>query len=188
MLQITMKTLACWIAGAVGCWIPVLVLTLPLQAELPADAAALKAKHDTKITEIHLTYANELEKLQKRAMADGNLTAANEIENEIARVAPDPMPATPPAVTPITTEEANPALAPLVGKWLRESDHTLWDFKDTKSGIYAGRTPFTLSYHPDTKKITVLSAKWVNTLTFGLNGDVMNGEADGVRYRLVRVK
>lgn len=64
-----------------------LALSLPLFA-LPPDAAALKAKRDAKIAEVNKTYADELAKLQKRAMADGNLAGANEVAAEIARVAP----------------------------------------------------------------------------------------------------
>lgn len=57
---------------------------------LPPDAEALKAKRDAKVAEIDRIYATELEKLQKKAMADGNLAGANEIEKEIAAVVKDP--------------------------------------------------------------------------------------------------
>ncbi|MCP5543117.1 MAG: hypothetical protein H7A49_04340 [Akkermansiaceae bacterium] len=59
-------------------------------ADLPAEAAALRAKRDAKVAEIDRVYAAELEKLQKRLMQAGNLKAANEIETEIARVVPNP--------------------------------------------------------------------------------------------------
>ncbi len=57
---------------------------------LPPDAEALKAKRDAKVAEIDRIYATELEKFQKKAMADGNLAGANEIEKEIGRVVKDP--------------------------------------------------------------------------------------------------
>ena len=65
-------------------------LIVPLSAALPPDAAALKAKRDAKVAQIDRVYAAELDKLQKKAMAAGNLAAANEIEKEIAAAAPDP--------------------------------------------------------------------------------------------------
>jgi hypothetical protein len=68
------------------------LLSLPVFAgELPADAAALKGKRDAKITEINQLYANELEKLQKVALKNGSLEAANAIEKEIATVAVNPL-------------------------------------------------------------------------------------------------
>jgi hypothetical protein len=68
------------------------LLSLPVFAgELPADAAALKGKRDAKITEINQLYANELEKLQKVALKNGSLEAANAIEKEIASVVPNPL-------------------------------------------------------------------------------------------------
>jgi hypothetical protein len=69
-----------------------LALIVPLSAQqLPPDAVALKSKRDARISEINRTYAAELEKLQKKAMEGGNLTAANEIQREIATVAPEPL-------------------------------------------------------------------------------------------------
>jgi hypothetical protein len=65
---------------------------------LPAAAVELKAKRDAKIAEINRVYAVELEKIQKKAMAAGNLTGANEIEKEIAAVVENP-------------------LDPMIGKW-----------------------------------------------------------------------
>ena len=67
-------------------------LALPLFAvELPADAAALKGKRDAKIAEINQLYANELGKLQKVALKNTNLEAANAIEKEIASVVVNPL-------------------------------------------------------------------------------------------------
>lgn len=64
-----------------------LSLSLPALADqLPPDAEALKAKRDAKIAEINRTYAAELDKLQKKAMADGNLQAATTIQKEIEAV------------------------------------------------------------------------------------------------------
>lgn len=76
------------------------LLSLPVFAgDLPPDAAALKGKRDAKIAEINQLYANELEKLQKLALKNGSLEAANAIEKEIAAVIP------------------NPLVNPIVGKW-----------------------------------------------------------------------
>lgn len=67
------------------------LLSLPVFAgDLPPDAAALKGKRDAKIAEINQLYANELEKLQKLALKNGSLEAANAIEKEIAAVVPNP--------------------------------------------------------------------------------------------------
>ena len=59
-------------------------------AELPPEAAELKAKRDAKIAEIDRAYADELGKMQKKAMAAGNLAVANEIQKEISAVTHDP--------------------------------------------------------------------------------------------------
>lgn len=83
-----------------------LALATPLHADLPPAAADLKFRRDAKVAELNRTYAAELAKLQKRAMEDGNLTAANQIQKEIESVTPDPFKDDPP-----------PADA-LVGKWL----------------------------------------------------------------------
>lgn len=57
---------------------------------LPPDAALLRAKRDSKILEINRIYAAELDKLQKKAMASGDLEAATLIQKEIDEVTPDP--------------------------------------------------------------------------------------------------
>ncbi len=63
-------------------------LVLPLAA-LPPDAASLKSGRDSAIAKINATYSAELAKLQKKYMAAGNLAGANEIEKEMAKVAPE---------------------------------------------------------------------------------------------------
>jgi hypothetical protein len=66
-------------------------LALSLSAEtLPPDAAALQAKRDAKVAEINQHYAAALEKLKKKAMAEGNLETAKLLESEIAKATPDP--------------------------------------------------------------------------------------------------
>lgn len=68
-----------------------LSLSLNLSADrLPPDAEALKAKRDAKIAEINQLYAEALGKLQKKAMAEGNLESAKLLEDEIAKATPDP--------------------------------------------------------------------------------------------------
>jgi len=57
---------------------------------LPPDAEALRAKRDAKIAEINQLYATALEKLMKKAMAEGNLETAKVLEAEIAKATPDP--------------------------------------------------------------------------------------------------
>lgn len=71
-----------------------LLLVMPFvslsYAALPPEAAELKVKREAKIAEIDRTYVAELEKLQKKAMAAGNLAVANEIQKEISEVTHDP--------------------------------------------------------------------------------------------------
>ncbi len=62
--------------------LPLFIVSTAFLHALPPDAAALKANRDTRIAAINRTYAAELEKLQKKAMDGGNLTAANEIQKE----------------------------------------------------------------------------------------------------------
>lgn len=61
-----------------------------LAETLPPNAALLRAKRDAKIAEINRIYAAELDKLQKKAMSTGNLTAATALQKEIDEVTPDP--------------------------------------------------------------------------------------------------
>lgn len=71
-----------------------LLVLLPLHlfaADLPPDVAALKGQRDAKIAEINQIYANQLEKLQKLALKNGSLEAANAIEQEIAAAVPNPL-------------------------------------------------------------------------------------------------
>jgi hypothetical protein len=155
-------------------------------AQLPPDAAVLKAKRDAKVAEIDRIYAIELEICQKRAMADGNLTKANEIEKEIARVIQDPL--APKSASTTGDEAASPEMSRLVGLWRRESDSVTWEFKDAKNGT-AGGDKFTVSYSPTDKKYIVVSAKWVNKLSFGLGEDILNGEGqENYKFKLKRIK
>ncbi len=92
-----------------------LLLVLSVNAfgeTLPPDAAALKAKRDAKIAEINQLYATALEKLMKKAMAEGNLDTAKLLEDEMNEAAPDPF-VEKTAVAAKVTDSANP----IVGKW-----------------------------------------------------------------------
>lgn len=155
-------------------------------AQLPPDAAALKAKRDAKIAEIDRIYAAELEKCQKRAMADGNLKVANEIEREIARVIPNPL--APNSASTADGDATIPEMARLLGLWQRDSDSVVWEFKAGNKGV-AGRDAFTVTYNAEEKKYVIASAKWVNKLSFGLGEDVLSGEGGGTyRFKLRRIK
>lgn len=57
---------------------------------LPPDAAALKGKRDAKVAEINRLYARELDKIQKRALRDGDMKGAEAIAKEIAEAEPNP--------------------------------------------------------------------------------------------------
>ncbi|MES2476218.1 MAG: hypothetical protein V4640_10580 [Verrucomicrobiota bacterium] len=84
-------------------------LSLPVVA-LPPDAAALKAQRDVKISDVNSAYVRALEKIKARAMADGDLAGAQEIEQEIDTAAAPPKP---PVVA--RTEIGKPN--PILGKW-----------------------------------------------------------------------
>jgi hypothetical protein len=147
-------------------------------AELPADAAALKGKRDAKIAEINQLYANELEKIQKVALKNGSLEAANAIEKEIATVAVNPL---------------NP-LQSIIGKWKRVGSGTKYDgdliqFTDEKSGVFNGKEMFKTRYNPSKNLITIENNNWNNEITLTGNPDTLNGKSDkGLVYQLVRVK
>jgi len=89
-----------WMARAWYLWImkttallavALLSFSMNLSADrLPPDAEALQAKRDAKVAEINQAYATALEKLMKKAMAEGNLEAAKVIEEEINKATPDP--------------------------------------------------------------------------------------------------
>lgn len=160
---------------------------------LPPDAEALKAKRDAKIAEINRTYAAELEKMQKKAMDAGNLTAANEIQGELAAVVSAPFkndPATTPPVAAQTVEDER--LKPLIGVWKRDYDNGIWTITDTKGGVFNGSLKFTMSFDAEKNHVLVIGSHWADRLTFAGNPDVVNGSTENngktTRYRLKRIK
>lgn len=162
--------------------IPLLIsLSLPALA-LPPDAAALQRQRNVKISELNAAYVRALEKTKARAMADGDLAGATEIDAEIEAAC---LPTSSSAMAAIPE---NAAPSDIVGKWKRDYDGSVWDFTSPSAGNHAGQTAFKVTYDETSKRITIVSAKWVNTLVFGLNRNVMLGEANGRKYRLTRIQ
>lgn len=139
---------------------------------LPPDAAALQAMRDKRVAEIDRIYVAELEKLQKKHMKDGALDAANRIAEEIKKIMPDPF-----------------VESPIVGKWKRDSDGTIFEFKNETSGIFEGSTPFKVVQDPDTKVMNIKSSQWVDTVMLTSDPHTLAGKnSKGVAYTLTRIK
>lgn len=160
---------------------------------LPPDAAALKAKRDTRLSEINRTYVAEMEKLQKKAMNDNNLEAANAIQQEILKATPDPFRAdASTAPPPGSTLNEDPKLKPLIGVWKRDTDNWVCKITDTHGGVFNSNLRFTMSYDEKTHSIIVVGSHWADQLTFTSNPDVLNGSTQingkTTRYKLKRVQ
>lgn len=162
-----------------GSFALLLPLCLPLLAgELPPDAAALKVKRDVKIAEINQLYANELEKLQKLALKNGSLEAANAIEKEIAAAAPNPL------------RDSN-SLRSIVGKWKRSGagtniDGHVFQFADEKSGVFNGKKAFSVRYNASSEIISI--SPFPDKIKFTNDPDVLEGVNEaGLTYKLVRI-
>lgn len=165
---------------------------------LPAAAADLKAKRDAKVAEIDRVYAAELDKLQRRLMADGNLASANEVEDEIKRVSVNPFADEKPKVASSATQTVSvetpgdERLAPLVGVWKRDSDNGIWNITNTTGGTFNGKRSFTMSFDAENKRVAVIGSNWADHLILTSDPDVVNGttkiNGKTVRYKLKRVK
>ena len=109
------------------------LLSFPLfAADLPPDAAALKGRRDAKIAEINQIYANELEKLQKLALKNGSLEAANAIEQEIAAVVANPFKERDPSKEKISNKESDSAMKARISgsRWKSTSNGRVITFRE----------------------------------------------------------
>lgn len=83
-------------------------------------------------------------------------------------------------------------LTSIVGKWKRDYDGAIFEFKDTKSGTWNTKQAFTVSYNADKKRVIITSDRWTNEVAFTPNNDALNGsyELNGktTRYKLTRIK
>ncbi len=142
----------------------------PLLA-LPPDAEALKSKRDAKIAEINGVYATELAKLQKKAMAAGNLEVANEIEKEIAKATPDPF--------------GSSKFPKLDGKWLVNGKST----RIFKGDLLTDETSGKHSCSYDGESITIQWGKsWEKLSVDSGNLDILKGvNADGTSMVYKRI-
>jgi len=88
--------------------------------------------------------------------------------------------------------EIDSKMAGLVGKWKRDYDGGIFEFKDTKSGTFNTKQAFTVKYDADKKRVIITSDRWSNEIAFTPNNDALNGsyEKDGRanRYKLTRIK
>lgn len=157
-------------------------LVLPLSAELPAEAQKLVEIREREINKLNVAYLQKLDALLVDYRAKGDTESVKAIEDLIAAVEK-------PAKEEVKEDPASDVLAPLVGKWRRDYDNAVFEFFDSKSGSYGGNTPFTMTYNSSTKRVTIVSAKWVDTVSFTLHEDVLKGGHDNkVPYKLTRVK
>lgn len=156
---------------------PRLFLLLLLALSVATHAADLAGE----ARKAQLAYAQKLDQLLAKAKTDGDTAAAKEIEAMIAQVE---------AKAPAAGKDDAPVeLQRIVGKWKRDRDGMLWEFTDTKSGVAGGNTKFTVSYDASKKQIQVITDKFIDTLKFSSDEDLLRGtDRRGDRYTLTRVK
>lgn len=155
--------------------------------ELPDAVAKLNEIREREIERINSAYLQKLDGLLANYRAKGDQAAVAAVEKQIAAVeASRSEDEASPAKSPA---EIDAILQPLIGKWRRDYDRNIFEFKDTKSGVYAGDTPFTMTYNPETKRVTLTAAKWVDSVSFTLHRDVLRGGHDNkIPYKLERIK
>jgi len=151
-----------------------LAMSMTLTAQtLPPDAEALRAKRDAKVAEINQLYATALEKLMRKAMAEGNIDAAKALEDEMHAAAPDPF-------------EEKPSLT---GKWRRDTDGLVFEFKDESTGVFDGSTPFKIGQVSPSGVMRLRSSQWTDTVTKTPDPHVLTGKnSNGAPYTLTRVR
>ncbi len=160
-----------------------ITLAATAAGQIPAEARKLAETREKEIHRINLAYLQRLDALLTRYKSAGDEAAAEAIAGMIREVERPPAPSKPAAAG------EDPALDALIGKWRRDYDKAIIEFKDAKSGVYAGETPFTISYNPDTKLVTLTSAKWVDTVAFTLHEDILKGGHNNkIPYKLTRIK
>ncbi len=145
------------------------------EGPLPAEVAELKAKRDAKIREIESAYLGALSKLRDSYLAKGESEKAESVDGLLS------------GGNQNSAEAQNPS--GIVGKWRRDYDKAIFEFYDATSGIYGGDTPFTMTYDEKTKRFTLTSKKWVDTISFTLHKDVLKGgHFNKLPYKLERVR
>lgn len=154
---------------------------------IPADARKLLEIRQQAVHKIDLAYAKQLDALMAKYAAAGDTANAAVIAGMIAEVE------SPADTAPIqATATAPEKMAAMEGTWRRDYDGSMWVFTSSGTGNFNGKEPFTMTYDPGQKRITVLSAKWTNLLAFTPDPDVLNGtyQIGGKkhRYKLTRVK
>lgn len=78
---------------------------------------------------------------------------------------------------------------PIVGKWKRDIDGKIFEFKDESTGVFDESTPFKVIQDSDSKVMTIQSSKWVDTMMLTSDPDTLAGKNSvGFAYKLTRVK
>ena len=171
----------------------ILILAL-LSSSLVAAEPALEVRQliearDLELHRINLAYAQKLDELLVRYNAAGDTANAGIVKALIAEVERDKKPAK--AKLP-AGDDIGVRMDALVGKWTRDFDGGIFEFKDAESGIFNGREAFTMTYDAAKKRVTIVAATWTNTLAFTTNPDVVGGTYEknsrSTRYRLTRMK
>jgi hypothetical protein len=161
----------------------VCIVGTALGADIPAEVEKAISERKASIAEADKVYLAKLEALLKRFNDSGNSKDAELVAKLIKDAGGEA------AVSEATDPAADAILAKLVGTWKRDYDNSVFLFKDSKSGSWAGKEDFTMSYDAEKKKVILISKKWVDELTFTGSEDVLRGgDKNGKRYKLTRVK
>lgn len=152
-------------------------------ADIPDEVAKAISERKTAIAEADKAYLAKLEILRKRYADSGNAKDAELVAKLIKEACGAA------TAAQVADPESEALLAKLVGTWKRDYDNSVFLFKDAKSGSWAGKEDFTMSYDAEKKKVILISKKWVDELTFTGDDDTMRGgDRNGKRYKLTRVK
>ncbi len=152
-------------------------------ADLPSEVEKAIAERKASIAEADKAYLTKLERLHKGFVDSGNTKDADLVAKLITQAGGSI------AASAAVDATGEAALASLVGTWKRDWDNSIFVFKDTKGGLFGGKTTFTMTYDIGKKRVVVVAGKWVDELEVTPGSDEVKGKAtDGKKYKLSRVK
>ena len=134
---------------------------LSLNAEAPKEVRRLEILRDKKVEEIDTIYVGELEKLKLVYMKSGDLESANYVANSIEEIRRK------------YENQSQDVLELIQGTWKKTKSGQVFVFDGSKGRL--GKLDLRLAYDPNTKKITVKSKNFVDTLELTDDPDVITG-------------
>ena len=151
-----------------------------MAVELSEEARQLVERQKDDVRRLEMIHVRELELLMERYQKSNEPENAKAVEGVIAAKK---------KAMAGTSDDA--VLKPLIGTWRRNTDGKIWKFDTTEAGSFNGRQAFTMTYDAEKRRVVVKAEKWVNTLEFTEDENVMSGswKEDGEKtFELTREK